>query len=281
MQSGICLRFSFSNKFVRQPTVILDLHLLDLLPPTMRLGLLVVRLRKIALPCRWESVPRCRSTTRLLLDRHLVRRRRLVHRPLVRLRLVLRRRGVLCVDAFRGGRGSAPTPAVTRSASRGRSARGDITQRGGGSSGSARGRGTRGGRGFTSTPATTKSASSVPTAKTISELHRLSYAFTVKVGFPDVAHRDGTFGFTEYVYAVGTTQPNIPQTIKEARATPEAAQWNTAAEHEIASLNNRQVYKLVPCSAVPAGRKRINSKWVLKRKADSSFKARVVAQGWN
>ena len=103
----------------------------------------------------------------------------------------------------------------------------------------------------------------------------------MKGEFPDVAHRDGTFGFTEYVYAVGTTQPNVPRTIKEARATPEAAQWNAAAEREIASFKDRQVYKLVPRSAVPAGRKRINLKWVFKRKADSSFKARVVAQGWN
>ena len=108
-----------------------------------------------------------------------------------------------------------------------------------------------------------------------------AYAFTVKEEFPDVAHRDSTFGFTEYVYTVGTTQPNVPRTIKEARATPEAAQWNAAAEREIASLKDRQVHKLVPRSAVPAGRKRINSKWVFKRKADGSFKACVVAQGWN
>ena len=79
--------------------MILDLHLLDLLLPTMRLGLLVVRLRKIALPRREESVPRCCSTMRLFLDRHRVRHRRLVHRPLVLLRLVLRRRVVLCLDA--------------------------------------------------------------------------------------------------------------------------------------------------------------------------------------
>ena len=130
-------------------------------------------------------------------------------------------------------------------------------------------------------PATTGSASSVPTAKTISELRRLSYAFTVKGEFPDVAHGDFTFGFTEYAYAVRTTQPNVLRTIKEARATPEAAQWNAAAEREIASLKDRQVYKLVPRSAVLAGRKRIISKWVFKRKADGSVKARVVVQGWN
>ena len=68
--------------------------------------------------------------------------------------------------------------------------------------------------------------------------------------------------------------------MKKVRATPEAAQWNAAAEREIASLKDRQVYKLVPRSAVPARRKRINSKWVFNRKADGSFKARVVAQGW-
>ena len=97
----------------------------------------------------------------------------------------------------------------------------------------------------------------------------------------DVAHRNGTFVFTEYAYAVGTTQPNVPRTIKEARTTPEATQWNAAAEREIASLKDCHVYKLVPRSAVPTGRKRTNSKWVFKRKADGSFKARAVAQGWN
>ena len=47
------------------------------------------------------------------------------------------------------------------------------------------------------------------------------------------------------------------------------------------SLNDRKVYKLVPRSAAPPGRKRIKPKWVFKRKADDSFKERVVGQGWN
>ena len=81
--------------------MILDLHLLDLLLPTMHLGFQLERRRKIDLPRLGESVPRCRSTMRLILDRHLIRRRRLVHRPLFLLRLVLHRRVVLCVDAVR------------------------------------------------------------------------------------------------------------------------------------------------------------------------------------
>ena len=61
----------------------------------------IVRLKKIVLPRRGESAPRWRQTVRLLLDRHLVRRRRMVHRPLVLLRLLLRRRVILCVNAVR------------------------------------------------------------------------------------------------------------------------------------------------------------------------------------
>ena len=49
----------------------------------------------------------------------------------------------------------------------------------------------------------------------------------------------------------------------------------------IASVKDRQVYNLVLRSAVTARRKRTNSKWVSKRKLDSSFKARVMAQDWN
>ena len=44
------------------------------------------------------------------------------------------------------------------------------------------------------------------------------------------------------------------------------------------SLKERKVYKLAQRKAVPPGRKRIK---VMKRKADHSYKARLVAQGWN
>lgn len=49
----------------------------------------------------------------------------------------------------------------------------------------------------------------------------------------------------------------------------------------MAILQDRKVYKLVSRKVVPPGRRRIKSKWVFKRKADGSFKGRVVAQGWN
>ena len=62
---------------------------------------------------------------------------------------------------------------------------------------------------------------------------------------------------------------------------PDAAEWEAAANIEMASLKERKVYKLSPRKAVSPGRKRIKSKWVMKRKADNSYKARLVAQGWN
>ena len=93
--------------------------------------------------------------------------------------------------------------------------------------------------------------SRVPNHKTLSELRRLLYAFPAMGEFPDVVHRDATLGFTEYAYAVGAVQPDVPRTIQEARASLDAAKWNAAAERETKSLNDRKVYKLVPRSAVP------------------------------
>ena len=110
-----------------------------------------------------------------------------------------------------GGRGGS---------SRSGSARGGSTSRGG--RGSTDGRGSRGGRGPTPARPVTRSVAKQPNAKTIGEIRRLSYAFTVKGEFPDVAHWDGSFRFTEYAYAVGTSQPGVPRTIQEARAMPDA-----------------------------------------------------------
>ena len=82
----------------------------------------------------------------------------------------------------RGGRGGS---------SRGGSARGGSTSRGG--RGSTGWRGCRGGRGPPPARPVTRSVAKQPNAKAISEIRRLSYTFTVKGEFPDVAHWDGSF----------------------------------------------------------------------------------------
>ncbi|CAB1113015.1 unnamed protein product [Ectocarpus sp. CCAP 1310/34] len=124
--------------------------------------------------------------------------------------------------------------------------------------------------GSTSSPATPPGASVTPAVAL-----RVVHLRVVGVA------RDATLGFTEYAYTVGGEQPDVPRTIQEARASPDTTKWNAAAEREMKSLSDRKVYKLVPRSAVPPERKRIKSKWVFKRKADGTFKGRVVAQGWN
>eukprot|EP00903_Cladosiphon_okamuranus_P015234 g14080.t1 len=176
-------------------------------------------------------------------------------------------------SSSRSGRGTRGGP------SRGGSARGGIATRGG--RGSVSGRGSRGGRSSTSASPVTRAASRIPNAKTISELRRLSYAYTTKGEFPDVAHRDGSFGFVEYAYTTGIPQPGVPRNIQEARAMPDGAEWNAAAEREMASLKERGVFELVPRTDIPPGRKCIKTKWVFRRKADGTYKGRVVAQGWN
>ena len=57
--------------------------------------------------------------------------------------------------------------------------------------------------------------------------------------------------------------------------------WREAAEKEIKSLQDLNVYKLVPRSTVPPGQKVIGTKWVFEVKTNQTYDARVVAQGWN
>ena len=181
------------------------------------------------------------------------------------------------------GRGSSRSGRDTRGgSSRGASALGGIATSGG--RGSVSGRGSRGGRGSMSAPLDTRitrAISGVPNYKTRSELRRLSYSFPAMGEFADVEHMDAILRLKNYAYAVVAVQPDVPRTIQEARASPDAAKWNAAAEREMKSLNDRKVYKLVSRSAVPPRRNRIKSKWVFKRKADGFLKGRVVAQGWD
>ncbi|KAL0457635.1 UNVERIFIED_CONTAM: Retrovirus-related Pol polyprotein from transposon TNT 1-94 [Sesamum latifolium] len=69
-----------------------------------------------------------------------------------------------------------------------------------------------------------------------------------------------------------------PATYEEAVTSPNANEWITAMKEEMSSMAKNNVWELVD---LPAGRKTIGNKWVLKvkRKADGSidkFKARLV-----
>ena len=129
---------------------------------------------------------------------------------------------------------------------------------------------------------------SVPNARTLRELRKL--AFFAKGEFPDVGHRDGMHRFAEFAYAASNTQLHshspqgtvtVPENYQQAMKLPEAELWKEAAQKEIKSLQDLEVYTLVPISNVPKGQNVINSKWVFKVKTDNTYKARLVAQGWN
>ena len=137
--------------------------------------------------------------------------------------------------------------------------RGGLTSRGG--RGSRGGAASRGGRGATTSqrPAT-RSTANQPNARTISELRRL--AFYTKGEFPDIAHKTDCVSFVEYGYAVKTTQPNVPQNFRDAMKLADADLWRVAVENEIKSLQDLNVYSLVPRSTVPPGKEVISTKWV-------------------
>ena len=91
---------------------------------------------------------------------------------------------------------------------------------------------------------------------------------------------------TDNTTTYGNDDPNkpyVPMTFEEAIADPlRGKDWCNACLEEIKSIQNREVYKLVP---LPEGRKAIKSKWVLAIKFDDKGnierrKARLVAKGF-
>ena len=81
------------------------------------------------------------------------------------------------------------------------------------------------------------------------------FAFYTKGDFPDIAHKTDCVSFVEYAYAVKTTQPNVPQRFRDAMKLADADLWRVAAEDEIKSLQDLNVFSLVPRSTLPPGKK--------------------------
>ena len=130
-----------------------------------------------------------------------------------------------------------------------------VTSRGG--RGSRGGAASCGGRGATTSqrPATGSTANQ-PNARTISELRRL--AFYTKGDFPDIDHKTDCVSFVEYAYAVKTTKPNVPHNFLDGMKLADADLWKVAAENEVKSFQDLNVYSLVPRSTVPPGKKVIS-----------------------
>lgn len=76
-----------------------------------------------------------------------------------------------------------------------------------------------------------------------------------------------------------------PRSIAEAKRTKEWPYWKAAIEDELKSLDENETWELIPKSELPANKKCVNSRWVLKVKYHANgnierYKARLVAQGF-
>ena len=74
-----------------------------------------------------------------------------------------------------------------------------------------------------------------------------------------------------------------PKSITKAMCHPDAAQWSAAVKSELGNLTGKGTWEE---AVLPAGRKMIGCKWVLKTKTDVDgniikYKARLVAQGFS
>lgn len=108
-----------------------------------------------------------------------------------------------------------------------------------------------------------------------------------QLNFATIAASQGPLdSYTEYIGAVGMDNVlppaavEVPNTYKQAMASPQATQWEKAMRKELDSLNDHEVADLIPFSSVPAGYSVIGTRWVYRVKTDGRFKARVVVQGW-
>ena len=104
---------------------------------------------------------------------------------------------------------------------------------------------------------------------TLDKLRQLSlYANT---DTPDTAHQlDAEAFVAEVAYTITNTQPScsgggesdrVPNTFKEVLGLPQAARWKTASVKEIACLEKRGVFNLVPITSVPAAYKVVGTRW--------------------
>ncbi|UYV60366.1 hypothetical protein LAZ67_1000955 [Cordylochernes scorpioides] len=86
-------------------------------------------------------------------------------------------------------------------------------------------------------------------------------------------------GFDDYVLA--TTNETIPKDYEEAIACEDKKHWENAMLEEIQNMYSHQVWELVPR---PVNAKVVKSKWVFKISKDQekkTYKARLVAMGYN
>ena len=105
--------------------------------------------------------------------------------------------------------------------------------------------------------------------------------------YPARQRRQVTNPAGPYQAYVGLTQDSrAPDTVVEAKGRADWPLWREAINRELSSLAEKAVYRELPESEVPEGKKLIPTKWVFDYKRDSEggivdHKARWVAKGFH
>jgi transposase InsO family protein len=92
----------------------------------------------------------------------------------------------------------------------------------------------------------------------------------------EVSVHDVRFGFMQLLHAAEVPSRD-PFTFKEAMESPDAEDWQQACQYELDALAKLKVWTLVDR---PINRKAVKNRWVFKKKANGTFRARLVAKGF-
>ena len=71
------------------------------------------------------------------------------------------------------------------------------------------------------------------------------------------------------------------KTFHETKQTQDSANWWAAMTTEFQNMEQKQVWEVLPKTAIPANRKVIGARWVYAKKADGRFRERCVAKGFS
>lgn len=79
------------------------------------------------------------------------------------------------------------------------------------------------------------------------------------------------------VFDVQKVLDDVPKDVESAKRSKSWSNWRSAMEDEIASINSQDVFSFVPR---PVNKPVISCRWVFRKKNDVTFKARLVARGF-
>jgi Reverse transcriptase (RNA-dependent DNA polymerase)/gag-polypeptide of LTR copia-type len=80
--------------------------------------------------------------------------------------------------------------------------------------------------------------------------------------------------------AANEKEENTDPTYEEAINGPNHKEWKEAILEELENFEEKGVWRPINMNDLPKGKKLIDSKWVLKKKHDGRFRARLVAKGF-